>query len=176
VLAQWAAAAGDRAVLWLDVDRAHADSVSFIDDLLHLLARIEPAAVPPLTAMTRAESRSLTTRLVPRIERWLRSVATPFLLIIDDADRLADPASFEALEAVARALPPRGSLALGCREDPAMRLASLRAGRRLLEVGPDLLAMDAAEAGLLFNAMGVRLAPDEIERVLERTEGGRRDW
>ena len=171
LLAQWAASTADRTVIWLHVDQAHSDPVVFAADLHGALAWIAPSSDAGLAMVTPADSRALFTRVIPRLERRLRSTTTPFVLVIDDADRLTDPACFEALEMIARALPPQGCLALGCRADPPLRLASLRAGRHLVEIGPDRLALGAVEADLLLRAMGIRLTPEELEHVLERTEG-----
>ena len=171
LLAQWAAKTRHRAVVWLDADPGHADPVAFIEDLLAALAEVEPLSDPRLAAMAAADRRALSTRVIPRIGRWLRSVETPFTLVIDDAERLTHPVCLEALEVVAANLAPGSHLALGCREDPAMRLASLRAALRLREMGLDDLAMGAVEADLLLAAMGVRFTPDELDQVLEHTEG-----
>ena len=171
LLTQWAATTRDRTVVWLDIDQAHADPVAFIEDLLCALDEVEPLSDPRLIAMTAAERRALFTKVIPRIGRSLRSMATPFVLVIDEADRLDDPACVEVLEVIAATLAPGSRLALGCRQDPPLRLASLRAGRRLLEVGLDDLAMGPVEADLLLAAMGIRLTADELEQVLDRTEG-----
>ena len=170
-LAQWAAKTRHRTVVWLDADPGHADPVVFVEDLLAALDEVEPISDLRLAAMGAADRRALSTRVIPRIGRWLRSLEAPFTLVIDDAERLTHPICLEALEVVAANLAHGSHLALGCREDPAMRLASLRAALRLREIGLDDLAMGAVEADLLLAAMGLRFTTDELEQVLEHTEG-----
>ena len=61
---------------------------------------------------------------------------------------------------------------IGTRHDPPLRLAALRAHGQLREVRLDDLRFTASEMeALLDDVAGVRLPPDDLRELLERTEG-----
>ena len=68
-------------------------------------------------------------------------------------------------------LPAGVRIAIAGRTEPGLPFARLRAQRDLLEIGPDLLALDAAEAGALVRAAGYALGEDEVRALTARTEG-----
>ena len=68
-------------------------------------------------------------------------------------------------------LPAGVRVAIAGRTEPALPFARLRAQRELLEIGPDLLALDAAEAGALVSAAGYALGDQEVLALTARTEG-----
>ncbi len=62
-------------------------------------------------------------------------------------------------------------MALSARGDPALPLGALRARGLALEIGPDDLRMDEAEAHQLLSAAGVDLPDEQIAELNEHTEG-----
>ena len=100
--------------------------------------------------------------------RWPRR---PALLVVDDADVLRDDAALEAVAALAEGVPAGSTLALAARSEPRLPLARLRAEGRLLELGPDDLAMTRKEAQTLLRHAGVLLPEPEAAELERRTEG-----
>jgi LuxR family transcriptional regulator, maltose regulon positive regulatory protein len=60
---------------------------------------------------------------------------------------------------------------LASRTEPALRLAGLRAERKLMELRPADLAMSMSEAAALLGLHGFVLDRDELETLVRRTEG-----
>ncbi len=68
-------------------------------------------------------------------------------------------------------LPAGVRVAIAGRTEPGLPFARLRAQRDLLEIGQDLLALDAAETGALVRAAGYALGEEEVRALTARTEG-----
>jgi LuxR family transcriptional regulator, maltose regulon positive regulatory protein len=112
------------------------------------------------------------------VKLMLRSVCAsfanrrdPFLLVVDDIDRITSPATLEVVHALAEAVPPGSQLGLGARAEPPLPLARMRADRVLFELDPTSLAMDTDEGSALLGAAGVELSRSTTEYLMERTEG-----
>jgi LuxR family transcriptional regulator, maltose regulon positive regulatory protein len=67
--------------------------------------------------------------------------------------------------------PPFVHLVVLTRADPPLPLARLRAHGRLVEVRADDLRCNSQEASAYLAAAGASLAPELVERLLDRTEG-----
>ena len=91
----------------------------------------------------------------------------PALVIVDGAESLAR----DAAEALVRSLPAGSTLALSSRGEPPLPLARLRAEGRLLELGPDDLALTRRETQSLLRHAGVLLPGPEAAELERRTEG-----
>ena len=93
------------------------------------------------------------------------------VLVLDDLHLLDNPASLDAIEALTRHVSEGSQMALSARGRPALPLAAVRARGLALEIGPDDLRMDEAEARRLLSAGGLDLADDEIAELTEHAEG-----
>ena len=169
LLVQWARRER-RDLAWLTLDAFDNDPAVLLSYLATLFDRIEPVDDAIRAAVTAPGKRILATavpRLASELHRWRR----PALLVLDDAHRLVDRTGLDALAALIDHLPPGVRVAIAGRTEPALPFARLRAQRELLEIGPDLLALDAAEAGALVSAAGHALGEDEVRALTARTEG-----
>jgi LuxR family transcriptional regulator, maltose regulon positive regulatory protein len=94
-----------------------------------------------------------------------------FVIVVDDA-QLAEPSSLsEWVSAALDDLPEGSTIALASRTEPALPLGRLRAHRLLSEIRMPQLAMTCAEAAPLFHDAGIELEPEQLESLVERTEG-----
>ncbi|HVM56674.1 MAG TPA: LuxR C-terminal-related transcriptional regulator [Gaiellaceae bacterium] len=91
----------------------------------------------------------------------------PALVIVDGAESLAA----DAAATLADGLPAGSTLALSARSEPPLPLARLRVEGRLLELGPDDLALTRREAQSLLRHAGVLLPGPEAAELERRTEG-----
>ena len=94
-----------------------------------------------------------------------------FVVVIDPADRVKPRALHSLVDTALVELPPGCTVALASRTEPALPLGRLRGRRMLVEVRTRDLQMGAAEAAALLRAEGVEPTSDELETLLERTEG-----
>jgi LuxR family maltose regulon positive regulatory protein len=169
VLAQWVEREA-RPVAWLTVDAADNDPTVFVTYLASALARIGDVDASLLGGTTMARSRILSfavPRLLADIHRWPQ----PAVLVIDDAHRLTDATSLDALATFASHLPPGFQLAVAGRVAPRLPVARLRAERKVLEIDASTLALDALETAALTAATGWPLSTEDASALVARTEG-----
>jgi len=93
------------------------------------------------------------------------------VLVLDDVHLLHNRACLDVVTGLIDYLPPGSQLAIAGRGEPPLPLARLRAEGRLVEVGPEDLAMDCAEAGSLLAQGDVDVARVDVAEVVRRTEG-----
>ena len=169
LLAQWAARER-RPVAWLTLDTLDNDPGILVAYLAAAFDRIQPidgSIADGLTGSGERVLRSAVPRLASSLGRWRR----PAVLILDDAHRLVDRASLDALVALFDHLPPGTRVAIAGRAEPDLPFARYRAQRDLLEVGPGLLALDEDETAALTAGAGFPLDPDAVRSLAARTEG-----
>lgn len=168
VLAQWAAAGG-RSVAWLTADDGDNDPVTLLTYLAAALSRIVPVEPGLFDAIA---SPSVATRtVVGRLLAMLGRSAAPVLLIIDDAHRIHERQCLDALAELIGHLPDGCVVALAGREAVELPFPRWRAAGLVVELGPEALAMDEHEAGVLLVWLGLTLPAAGIERLVRRTEG-----
>jgi LuxR family transcriptional regulator, maltose regulon positive regulatory protein len=95
----------------------------------------------------------------------------PFVLVLDDVDRLGTRPAARALRAVATGLPPEATLVLASRREPPLPLARMRAEHAVAELGPRELALTRTEAAALLKAAGHELDRADADALLQLTEG-----
>jgi LuxR family transcriptional regulator, maltose regulon positive regulatory protein len=93
------------------------------------------------------------------------------VLVLDDLQVLDEPAAQGVLAALLAGLPPEVTLALASRRPPALPIARMRAQRRVLELGPQDLAMDPDEGAAMLALAGLELAGEDVTRLVRNTEG-----
>ncbi|HET8757608.1 MAG TPA: hypothetical protein VFM58_16435, partial [Solirubrobacteraceae bacterium] len=109
-------------------------------------------------------------------EQALRTIATaaarriPQVTVLDDAHRAAPETVRELMRAATR-LPLGAVLAVASRRRLPAASGRLRAHRLLVDVAPRDLAMSRLEAAMLLDAASVRLDGEQVDLLVERTEG-----
>src|SRR5437763_1921609 len=114
------------------------------------------AAVVPLPQNRSASARALYDR---------------FVVVLGCSDDREGPELDEALAAALEELPIGSMIALAARAEPQLSIGRLRAHHRLAEVRTSDLAMAMTEATSLLRAEGGELPQEDVERLVERTEG-----
>ena len=145
--------------------------------LLHDLAHTLGAAVGDETLVERLTvgASGVVPLALPRLVAWLHEHPGPPTIVLDDVHHLQ---SAEALDVLARAVRPGARRARPCcsasRSRPALPLARLRAGGRLLEIDAGDLRMTPAEGAAMLRAAGARVSDEEAALVVRRTGAGPR--
>ncbi len=101
----------------------------------------------------------------------MHRIGRPAVLVLDDVHRLVDRTCLDALATLIDHLPVGFQVAVAGRTTPALPFGRFRAGRDLLEIGRDELALDLAETDALTIAADHPLKPDQVRALAERTEG-----
>jgi LuxR family transcriptional regulator, maltose regulon positive regulatory protein len=110
-------------------------------------------------------------RLLAAVRRIVHDTEPPTVLVVDNAQLVSTPETFDALDAVASSMPSGSQLALASRCEPGLPVGSLRAQRRVVELRSGDLAMTRSEAGALLATAGISLGRAGLDTLMRRTEG-----
>lgn len=169
ILSQWE---GDdpRLFAWLALDDRDNDPHLLVGSIAAALARIEPVD-EGVFAPLRSANLQLSGVVVPRLCDALRERERPFVLVFDDLQHLHNPESLGVIAAMSENVPLGSTLAIASRDEPAIPLGRLRARRLLLELNAEDLAMTRSEASDLLLEAGLTLPADDVQRLVDHTEG-----
>ena len=168
LLAQWAAAE-DRPVVWVSLDRFDDDAVTLLSLLASGYVRAT-GADPSLIADMRGHGASALGRAAPHLAATLGASPKPFVMMLDDLHELSSAASHDALSVVIAGI-PQGSQFVAASRIEQPHIPRLRATGDTLELGIDDLALDASGAQQIFAEAHVPLTADLADAVTARTEG-----
>ena len=169
LLAQWAERSG-QAFAWVSVDELDNDPKILLTYVAEALDAVEPIDGRVFDALASPGS-SVPGSVVPRLGSAFASMSAPVVLVLDDVHVLHNSECRAALSVLADHVPDRSRLVLAGRAEPPLRVARLRAEGRILQIGPDDLALTASEASLLLRNAGVALGDDDVAELHRRTEG-----
>ena len=167
-LAEWAAAE-DRRVVWVSLDRFDDDPAMLLVSLASAYCRAGLGSAD-LVADKGGSGVWVLGRAAPRLAAEFLESPVPFVLMVDDLHELRSPACHDMLGMVISAIPRGSQLAVASRcEQP--HLPRLRASGEALEFGAGDLTLDLAGAQQIFANAQVSLSPELAVAVTERTEG-----
>jgi LuxR family transcriptional regulator, maltose regulon positive regulatory protein len=169
LLAQWAER-DPRAFGWLTVDRRDNDPAVLLRDLAAAVERIEPVDQSILGVLD-APGAAAVEAVLSRLGSALSTAALPAVLVLDDVHLLANRECLDIVTRLIGYLPAGSQLAIAGRGEPPLPLARLRAEGRVVEVGPEDLAMDGEEASTLLGQGGVDGGGVDVADLVRRTEG-----
>jgi LuxR family maltose regulon positive regulatory protein len=110
--------------------------------------------------------------VLPLLVNELAEADTPAVFVLDDYHVIRSTAVHDSVRFLLEYAPQALHLAIATREDPPFPLGRLRARDDLTEIrGRDLRFSDEQAARFLNDSLGLSLAPPEIRRLQERTEG-----
>ena len=169
LLAQWASRS-QRPFAWVSVDEKDNDPIVLLTYVAAALDRVSRLDQSVFDALASA-GVSIEGTVVPRLGAALARMDEDLVLVLDDLHLLDNPASLDAIEALTRHVSEGSQMALSARGRPALPLGALRARGLALEIGPDDLRMDEAEARRLLSAGGLDLPDDQVAELTEHAEG-----
>jgi LuxR family maltose regulon positive regulatory protein len=162
-------------VAWLSLDEEDNDPVRFVTAVIAALQRLNPAcgttAQSLLTSRTHRgdDVRRVTSVLINDV---LETLSDPFVLILDDLHRIAEPSIFVALDYLLEHRPPQLHLVAATRVDPPLALARLRARGELAELRlAELRFSDEESSAFLNDCLRLGLSTADLALLQSRTEG-----
>ena len=168
-LRQWAAR-DHRAFAWVSLDPRDNDPVvllTYVAAALNDDSTVDAAVLSGL----RGPGDALWTSGLPRLGAALADRTVPLVLVLDDVHELVDGECLEALAVLLQHV-PRGSQVVLCgRAEARVGLPKLRVDGELLELGPEALALDDAEARALLGGAGFDVTGAQAAALNERAEG-----
>jgi LuxR family maltose regulon positive regulatory protein len=167
LLAEWAEH-DERSFACLPLEPAHNDPLTLMRGIVAGLdvLGVVSAQLPARMAGT---SSVQAARLLLR--EAVEHAAGPFVLVLDDAQSLDEPAALDVLSMLITYVRSGSQLALASRTEPRLPVGRLRAHRMLTELRASDLVMTRREAAALVRFLGVHLDADGIELLVQRTEG-----
>ena len=174
LLSEWANQAGRARFCWFSLDEQDNDPSQFWSYLAAALGQQIPHLVETIqTLLQGGPLHSLPDDLILGVLiNTLAQETSPLVLVLDDYHVIQNGRIHTALIQLLAHLPRHFHLALTSRNEPPLDLARLRARSQLTEIKMDTLSFSENEATVFLNtAMRLRLSPDEISRLEQRTEG-----
>jgi LuxR family maltose regulon positive regulatory protein len=169
VLAQWSVR-DPRPFAWVSTDERDNDPLVLLRNIAAALDTVQPLERDVLDAL-RSPGGSIWISALPRLGASVRSIRTPFVLVIDDSHLVRSRDSLRALATLAEHVPRGSRLVLAGRATPRLPIAALRARGLLFEVGPEDLALSRREAQLLLQETGVIPTSHDMTDLVTRCEG-----
>jgi LuxR family transcriptional regulator, maltose regulon positive regulatory protein len=171
LLAAWhEVEAARKPVAWLTLDEGDNDPVVLWSYVIQALRGACPAISLP-TSPQMAGAGTAIDMVLPRLVNELDDLGE-VTLILDDFHRLAGGAARESLAWFIDHAPRTFQLVLSTRTEPDLPLAALRAHGDLLELRAGDLRFTSEEADAFLNErLALSLMPEEVDTLLERTEG-----
>jgi len=164
-LASWAAGT-PHPVAWLSLDEADNAPQRFLRHLVAALQRRDET----LRELGDFVGEDLEAALITVVNDVAENIE-PLVLVLDDyhvvhADRVHELVRFLLDHA-----PEPLRLMIATRADPPLPLARLRVAHALSEVRADELRFTVEEAGSMLAALGLELAPADVDELTWRSEG-----
>jgi LuxR family transcriptional regulator, maltose regulon positive regulatory protein len=170
LMAQWEAEQ-KRPFAWLSLDPADNDPIRFWTYLIEAVRSVEGDLGNGLLDHIRSPS-SLKSVVVPRLLNELEVTSERLVLVLDDYHSIRNPACHELINVMLENLPPTTQLVISTRADPPLNLGRLRVEGKLFEIRASDLRFNIDEANsLLETVRGERLPVEQVEHLVERTEG-----
>ena len=169
LLAQWAERS-DKAFAWVSLDERDNDPRVLLTYVAEALNAVEPIGQRVFDALASSGS-SVPDAIVPALGFGFSSMTSPVVLVLDNVHVLYDPDCLVALSVLADHVPAGSRLVLAGRDALPLRIARLRAGSRILEIGPRDLALTHEEASSLLHNAGVSVSEDDVAELHWQAEG-----
>jgi LuxR family maltose regulon positive regulatory protein len=161
----------DTATAWVTVD-GDDDSPRLWSALLGALDALPGfAGESPLRGAGRFDTYVGPGDFVDHVVEAIEAVGVPLRLVLDDVNLLAGGAPLRDLARLVHRRPANLQLVLATRVDPAVSLSRLRLEGQVHELRADQLRFSLEDTGAMLRAAGLDLAPEQVDRLHDRTEG-----
>jgi LuxR family maltose regulon positive regulatory protein len=148
----------------------HNDPAQLVASVVAALERIEPMPREVGAALANPDP-SMENVVLPRLGNALEERQVPFVLVLDDFERIDSSRSLNVVATIIERLPKGSQVVLATRTEPVLPLGRLRAHRQLAELGRREMAMNEAESAQLLAALGLSLSTKQLDTLVRRTEG-----
>ena len=173
LVSQWVAELpeGQNAV-WVSLDAGDNDPRRFLTHFVAALQQADDAVGIDAQQLLDASAGLVVEQILTSLVNDLDLVAEPTIVVLDDLHTVTAHDVQQALAFLLDHLPPQVRLVVTTRSDPPLPLARLRSNGGLLELrAADLRFTSDEAADLLNGTMGLRLDPQLVTSLDERTEG-----
>jgi LuxR family maltose regulon positive regulatory protein len=160
---------------WVSLDEQDSDPIRLWRHIVEALRQVVPEeedfGADVLLGMSAVGQRFVGTTL-PTLINELAELPYQVVLVLDDYQFVTEVDSHESVSFFVDHLPENVHLVISSRSDPPLPLGRLRARGEMNEIRSEQLAFSEEEAACLLNEkMGLDIGPDDLDVLLERTEG-----
>ncbi len=171
VVASWLQARPDLSIAWVTLERSDDDPIRLWTAIATAADRVRPGIARPALAMLRSPRADIDL-VIDELMNGLAGYAGTVVIVLDDLHHITSEEPLRSVGYAVGHLPQTTRIVATTRADPALSLSRLRARGALGELRAADLAFTVDEARDLMAAHGVgQLELDDIERLVERTEG-----
>jgi LuxR family maltose regulon positive regulatory protein len=170
ILAQSWGAQTETAIAWVSIDAGDDDPVRLWTYVATAVDRIRPGLGRGALARLRSTGVPPET-VVDELVNSISAFGKPMAVILDDLHALKSDACLSSFEHAVELLPAQARIVATTRSDPRIALGRLRARGALGEIRAQDLAFTHDEARELVQQEQIALADDDLELLVDRTEG-----
>ena len=158
------------AVIWFTFDSADDDPVRLWTHLATAVERLGEGFGARALVCLGVRGAAVETA-VDELMNGLVAYGRPVSIVLDDLHTVTSESSLRSLAHAIERLPANARVLAATRSDPAISVARLRARGALVEIRAGALAFTVDEARELFVHEGIALCAENVELLVERTEG-----
>ncbi|MBB6669491.1 LuxR C-terminal-related transcriptional regulator [Cohnella nanjingensis] len=171
LLGEWLAGC-ERPAAWLSLDEGDNDPARFLTSLLAALRTIGVNAGEGLFGMLQSPQPPPIESVLAALIAELTVIPHPFILVLDDYHYIEAGAIDLALAFLLDHQPLQMHLVIATREEPRLPIARMRVRGQIAELRAADMRFTLDEATeFLSGTMALTLAPEQIARLEDRTEG-----
>ena len=171
LVAEWCLQAG-RPAAWLSLEEADDEPSRFFGYFLAALQRLDASLGKELSAVVHSGQLPPAAVFLSSLSNELIRTNKKIILVMDDFQVIQDNDIQHVISGLASSQLENLHLVLVTREDPPLPLARLRARNQLSEIRAQDLRFNLNEVeAFLVTGMGLHLSHDELDLLVERTEG-----
>ncbi|MGQ4597550.1 protein kinase domain-containing protein [Nocardia sp. R6R-6] len=173
--AQWAERLAETdgvTVAWLSADRDDNNVAWLLTHLIETFNRATPELVPELSRILEHGDESATRYVLTTLINTIHERTERFALVIDDWDRVTDPAAVDVLHSLVEQGRQHLQIILTTRSVESSPLDTMPVRHEIVEIGTAALRFEAQEArSLIAEQSGVALTDKESVELRDRTDG-----
>jgi LuxR family maltose regulon positive regulatory protein len=174
LMTRWHARLVQRGVscAWLSLDEDDSDVARFLRHLVAALQNTSAHIGKDVADELIADITSDSSAVLEAIAGDLARIQHRIVLFLDDLHLVKGPGVRGILDWLINYAPRTMQFVIGTRQDPGLRLSSLRVRYQLLELGAEELRFDAVEAAKFYrDRLGRELPTIDVQTLLNKTEG-----
>jgi ATP/maltotriose-dependent transcriptional regulator MalT len=160
------------AVAWLTVDHDDNNVVWFLSHLIEAIRAVTPALATELGEVLEEHGDEAERYVLTSLINEIHDAGTPMTLVIDDWQRVTDPATIGALLYLLVYAPDDLNVVVTSRSQSGLPMSRMRIQDELLEIDTTALRFDVAESeNFLVDLGGLDLDHADVEELTAKTDG-----
>ena len=175
LLSQWyrAQEPGSR-FAWITLDAQDNDVVRMWKHIVEAVRQVAPGTGfgEKVLESIGPAGQNMVETAVPILVNEIADLGGRIVVVLDDYQVLTEQRCHELVDYFLEHIPENAHLCVASRSDPPLPLGRLRARGEMNEMRAEQLAFSMEEAASLLNEkMGLRVGPDDLRVLMQRTEG-----